>query len=81
MKLSKTLLTSITVQDLPLGDREGILESRSWLDIAVWIQSLPQSKSSVDHHVMEPEDRVVRRVVQVGHVPAATGGTMNHIVN
>ena len=42
---------------------------------------MPQSKGSIDHHVMKPEDRIVGRVIQVGHVPATASGTVDDIVN
>jgi hypothetical protein len=73
--------TGITIQDLPMRDCVRVLKGRSRHDIAVRIHSLPQSKSSINHHVMKPKDRVVGGIIQVGHVSATPSSSMDDIVD
>ena len=73
--------TGIAIQNLSMRNRVRVLKGGSRHDIAVRVHSLPQSKGSVNHHVMKPEDRVVGGVIQVGHVSAAPSSSMNDIVD
>jgi hypothetical protein len=73
--------TGITIQDLPMRNCVRVLKGRGRHDIAVRIHSLPQSKGSVDHHVMKPEDWIVGGIIQVGHVSATPSSSMNDIVD
>ena len=62
-------------------DRERLLNRRHGLNIAFGIKRLPECEAPIDHRMMQPERRVIRRIVQVGHVAIAAHDAMDCIVN
>ncbi|KAI7242250.1 hypothetical protein KC330_g157 [Hortaea werneckii] len=72
--------TGVFIYHSPPFDSVRLLHSSHRLHITIVVQGLPNSEASVNHSMMQPEHRVVRRVIEIGHVPVSTSNAMDSVV-